>query len=81
MADKTVVLIDPNGEKISFTCPFKLMEFLDHVYYKQYIDHGALPYEWKWEWYQTYWKTIKYYEYKILVNCATNTYDLKIPLI
>jgi len=49
MADKTVILIDPDGEKTSFDCPLKLMEFLESVYFNLYIDHGVLPYEWKWE--------------------------------
>ena len=71
MADKTVLLINPKGGKLPFNCPLKLIKFLDNEFLQ-----GALPDDWKWEWYQTYWKTIRYYEYKILVNCTNNTYEI-----
>ena len=79
---KGVVLINPKGGELPFDCPVKLMKFLDDIYYKQYIDHGALPYEWKWEVRKdvAQWgivkTTIQYYEYKVSVFDPENRYKI-----
>jgi len=69
--NKTVLLINPKGGELPFDCPVQLMKFLDSEFLQ-----GALPDEWKWEWYQKYWKTIRYYEYKILVFAPNNRYEI-----